>query len=301
MSIASEIERLQDAKADIKTAIEAKGVTIPSSATLDDYGTYIEHIPSGGSSRDWSEIGYSEEPEEIQDSFDYSKEIYDNWDATITNRANAFSGTTGSNENLLYFPNVDTSNITIATSMFTSSNVQELGDDFDFSSITDATSMFQGSKIKHLKDVLLPNNCKMGKVFYNCSSLKEIDKLRLNNTKTSNNDILYNISGLKINKLIMYYSQSGANNNIRNMTNLDILEMVNENNIVNIGSKNIFSNCTFTDRAIDQILIYLKTLSRQSSSNKTLKVIGFTSANCDQAVLSSHWQDLVNAGWTTGY
>lgn len=44
MSIASEITRLQGAKADIKTAIEAKGVTVPSSATLDDYDTYIGQI-----------------------------------------------------------------------------------------------------------------------------------------------------------------------------------------------------------------------------------------------------------------
>lgn len=48
MSIASEISRLQQAKADIKTAIENKGVTVPSSATLDAYDGYIDDIPSGG-------------------------------------------------------------------------------------------------------------------------------------------------------------------------------------------------------------------------------------------------------------
>ena len=42
MNIASEITRLQRAKADIKTAIENKGVTVPSSTTLDDYSTYID-------------------------------------------------------------------------------------------------------------------------------------------------------------------------------------------------------------------------------------------------------------------
>lgn len=49
MSIASEITRLQGAKADIKTAIQAKGVSVPSSATLDAYDTYIAAIPTGGS------------------------------------------------------------------------------------------------------------------------------------------------------------------------------------------------------------------------------------------------------------
>lgn len=48
MSIASEITRLQNAKADIKTAIEAKGVTVPSNAKLDDYDTYVGQIQTGG-------------------------------------------------------------------------------------------------------------------------------------------------------------------------------------------------------------------------------------------------------------
>ena len=48
MSIASEISRLQQAKSDIKTAIEGKGVEVPSSATLDTYDDYINAIVTGG-------------------------------------------------------------------------------------------------------------------------------------------------------------------------------------------------------------------------------------------------------------
>lgn len=44
MSIAIEISRLQGAKADIKTAIEAKGVTVPSATKLDGYATLIGNI-----------------------------------------------------------------------------------------------------------------------------------------------------------------------------------------------------------------------------------------------------------------
>lgn len=47
MSIASEITRLQNAKVDIKIAIEAKGVEIPSNATLDKYSDYVEEISTG--------------------------------------------------------------------------------------------------------------------------------------------------------------------------------------------------------------------------------------------------------------
>lgn len=47
MSIATEIARLQQAKADIKTAIQAKGVSVPSSAKLDTYDTYVGQIQQG--------------------------------------------------------------------------------------------------------------------------------------------------------------------------------------------------------------------------------------------------------------
>ena len=55
MSIATEISRLQTAKADIKTAIEAKGVTVPSSATLDTYNTYVSQISGGGGGTNYLE------------------------------------------------------------------------------------------------------------------------------------------------------------------------------------------------------------------------------------------------------
>lgn len=49
MSVASEITRIQNAKESIKNAIESKGVSVPSNASIDTYATYIEQI-SGGSS-----------------------------------------------------------------------------------------------------------------------------------------------------------------------------------------------------------------------------------------------------------
>lgn len=48
MSIATEITRLNTAKEAIKTAVEAKGVVIPSGTTLDAYDDYIEQISVGG-------------------------------------------------------------------------------------------------------------------------------------------------------------------------------------------------------------------------------------------------------------
>lgn len=47
MSIANEIQRLQSAKADIKSAIEEKGVTV-GNGTIDTYAEKISQISSGG-------------------------------------------------------------------------------------------------------------------------------------------------------------------------------------------------------------------------------------------------------------
>lgn len=48
MSVASEITRLQNAKADLKTAIEGKGVTVPSNTKLDGYADLVDSISGGG-------------------------------------------------------------------------------------------------------------------------------------------------------------------------------------------------------------------------------------------------------------
>lgn len=48
MSVATEIARIQGAKADLKTAIEAKGVTVPSATTIDGYATLVAQISGGG-------------------------------------------------------------------------------------------------------------------------------------------------------------------------------------------------------------------------------------------------------------
>ena len=50
MSIQSELTRLTNAKAAIKTAIEGKGVTVPDTTLLDGMAALIEAIEVGGSS-----------------------------------------------------------------------------------------------------------------------------------------------------------------------------------------------------------------------------------------------------------
>lgn len=48
MAISDEIQRLSSAKASLRTAIQGKGVTVPSSAKLDSYAGYVNDIQTGG-------------------------------------------------------------------------------------------------------------------------------------------------------------------------------------------------------------------------------------------------------------
>lgn len=62
MSISNEILRLQTAKSDLATSIANKGVTVPSSATLDDYAALVDSIQTGGGST----LPYDAEVEYLQ-------------------------------------------------------------------------------------------------------------------------------------------------------------------------------------------------------------------------------------------
>ncbi len=58
MSIATEISRLQTAKSDLKTAIEAKGVTVPSATTIDGYATLVGQIQTGATEAPENDVNF---------------------------------------------------------------------------------------------------------------------------------------------------------------------------------------------------------------------------------------------------
>lgn len=63
MSISSEIARLQQAKSDLATSIENKGVTVPAATTLDGYAALVDQIQQGGGT-----LPYDAEIEYLQSS-----------------------------------------------------------------------------------------------------------------------------------------------------------------------------------------------------------------------------------------
>lgn len=120
------------ANVNVQPILESKSITITENGTQNvtsDSGydglsnVSVTVNVSGGGGLDWSAIGYSEEPQSIEDDYNYSKNILDNWDATQTNLQGKFSN----DINLVYMPLVDTSNATTMQSMFNScSNLVEM-------------------------------------------------------------------------------------------------------------------------------------------------------------------------------
>lgn len=112
---------------------------------------------SGGGDLDWSVLGYSGTPQSLTDDYNYSKNIYNNWDNTQIDLMGKFSN----DANLVYFPLVDTSNATNMQSTF--------------------------SDCKNLKTVPLLNTSNvttMYLTFSNCGNLKTVPLLNTSNVTT---------------------------------------------------------------------------------------------------------------------
>lgn len=63
MSIASELNRLQQAKSDLATSIAAKGVTVPAATTIDGYAALVDQIQNGGGMQPYKTMTLAESHE----------------------------------------------------------------------------------------------------------------------------------------------------------------------------------------------------------------------------------------------
>lgn len=153
---------------DVATAIKTKkGDSTPIPAS--NFDTEITNLPSGGG-LDWSAIGYNEMPESIIDDYNYSKEIYDNWDSSVSSRYRAFY----QNTKLRIAPLVDTSNVRDMSEMFRGCSSLAEAPNFSCSNITSCSSMFQNcSNLISVKMQSIGNNAY--KMFAYCYELKDLN------------------------------------------------------------------------------------------------------------------------------
>lgn len=273
MSIASEINRINTNIANAYSKIEEKGGTLPQEQNSSNLASAVNSISGSTGGRDWTQLGYEEEPKSIDEGFEYAKNIKQNWDTSVTNLYRKYLN----DKNLMYFPNVDMSNV------------------------TKANNMFEGCVKLEFFDVINPRyNCNMQGMFKigNNVNTKLIGNKIYITDNMNNTSIFDNISILELGEVVFNNSPNRGQNIFNSINDLRIKKITNN---YTSREKGILFNCTMDDDTIKVFLNYFKTLTSQKSSYKTLKAMGFTNSNCNQAVLLDEWQDLVEAGWTTGY
>lgn len=176
MSLNSEITRLQNAKATLKTKLNARNDNQHQidDETIDEYGAFVDSIPQGGGGIDWSQIGYSAEPQFVTDGFNYAKQIYDNWDSSQTDYSSKFNTDT----NLKYMPLVDVSNGTSFYHMFYSCSILENVPQLDTSNGTNFQGMFNNcSKLTTIPQLDTSKGITFNNMFSSCSALTTIPQL----------------------------------------------------------------------------------------------------------------------------
>ena len=148
----------------------------------------------GGNS--FSVIGYPEVPQYMQDGIDYAQTIQDNWNASITSRANAFKD----DKQLMYFPLVDTSKVTNMSYMFSGCTNLQYVPSFDTSKVTTMSYMFSYCSGLTSLDVSSWNTSKVVNVqnmFYYCSKLTSLDLSSFNTSAVTNMTYMFHhCSGL---------------------------------------------------------------------------------------------------------
>lgn len=158
------IDELESAL-DNKIALDLADATSDADAVASDIAkdktAYVDGVKlvgtAQGSVPDWSQIGLDETPQSIIDDFDYSKQIYDNWDSNITTMNSCYS----QNTSLVYFPKVDVSNVSNMSNAF--------------------------NRTYNLKEIPSLNSVKLTNMWYMChysQKLKEIGLLITNNVTT---------------------------------------------------------------------------------------------------------------------
>lgn len=274
MSLNAEITRIENAKTTLKTKLNARNDNQHQidDETIDEYGAFVDSIPSGGGGIDWSEIGYSAEPQSIIDGYNYAVEIMNNWDETST-----MSEKFKDDYDLMFMPLVDISKASTLANMF--QYCKKLIDvaNLDYSKATYLNYLFDGCRI--LKYISNFNaNGRMEYTFRSCIGLETIQGT--------------------MKPTYLKGAFSGCTN-LKNVPIIDCSKITGSGNYL----QSAFLDCpNLTDTSLNNILDSLISASGYTGT-KTLKHVGFTSTNYPTSRIEAlpHYQNFVNAGWTIGY
>ena len=241
-----------------------------------DIQSYLLGKKAGGGGSgdlDWTAIGYEAIPQYMVNDYNYSKNIFDNWDASQTDLKDKYKN----NKNLVYMPLVDTSNAIKASSMFSGCTNLENVPLLDTSNMTNIQSMF--ATCNKLKTIPLFNTGKatnLGQMFDGCLQLTSVPLFDMKKAENTS-QMFYNCQALKDVPVFNLASATAMNN--------------------------MFNGCyVLTDESLDNIL-QMCIGATSYTGTKTLQTIGLRSSYHPASKIQAlpHYQAFINAGWTIGY
>lgn len=211
-TIAENLQTIIDIKADIKTAIENKGVTV-GDAGFGEYASKIDSIDgSGSTSIDVAELG-------IKFAYSSFSEIPSIFDITnVTDMNHMF----GNCHNLTSVPFFDTSNVTDMGDIFRNTDSLLSIPQYNTSKVTDMTRMFYFSGIEIIPKLDCSKVTSMADAFYGCKQLSSVGGFenfgKGQITEVWQNDISI---WLPSSNLLSYESCMNIINNVYDMTSFD--------------------------------------------------------------------------------
>jgi surface protein len=239
MTIADQINRLNNAKAAIKQSIENKGVEVSDTALLDEYPALIDSIEAGGGEGGGSSY--------------VNPDFYEIRTVGGTNYSYLFCKCKAGQ--IPDLSNWDTSNVTTMQYMFQDcSSLTSLDlSSFDTSNVTNMERMFHNCSSLASLDLSsfnTSNVTNMNYMFYSCQSLTSLDLSNWSTDKVTNMyctfQYCYALTSLNLSNFDMTnVSTSNINNMLQNCKALHTLRLDNcSNDTINkiITSKNFPTN-----------------------------------------------------------
>ena len=277
---------------DVATAIKAKkgdNTPIPASNFDTEIANLSQKVVIPNGMKFQSST-FSELPEWL-DEADFSN---------ITNASSMFSSCT----NLKKIENKDFSNASNKHLMFNGcTNLEEINN-LDMSNTSDTTTsgIFQNcSKLETIKNLDMSNSIQIGYMFQNCTSLKNITNLKTTNVLAFN----YWFQNCKSLEDAPELDTSGAvgpwgfSNMFKGCTNLTNVP-VYDGSAIKSKMGNMFGDCpNLTNTSLDNIL-QMCISATSYTGTKTLAFLGITTTNYPAATIQAlpHYQAFINAGWT---
>lgn len=297
MSVADEITRIKNAKESLKTSINAKlsdSQTKITDELINDYSAFVDSIQGGVDINDYFVTeGLASNKYVLKDLIKKCPVV----DVTgITNLNAMFANC----KSLMDVPLLDTSEVTNMSSMFSGcSSLIEIPL-LNTSKVTGMLNMFLGCSSFTTMPLLDTSKVTDAQqMFYKCSSLTEVPLLNLSKA-TNVTAMFYNCVRLKT---VPLFDLSSVTHVFSMFLGCSALEDVPEFNCPNvITAETMFQNCSsLTEQSLNNILGTCITMTKISSSSKTLKYIGLTSSQATTCESLSNYQAFLDAGWTTGY